>query len=197
MDISLPDAVKDGMYAVSAVPDKVPPGQDADPPRLFLGSLTVADGGKTLRLQADDVLCGGADGIPRLYQVFRTEARTMNMEDHNLIRAYPRQLDPITAMAFSPDGAQIAVATEGPKVSLYRIADGKQLATLSGHRGAIYAVAFRPDGAQVATGGFDGQVRLYDLPSGRLVKAFVPVPITRRAPEHTASRANSTGPGAK
>ncbi|HLV81257.1 MAG TPA: c-type cytochrome domain-containing protein [Chthonomonadaceae bacterium] len=188
IDITLPDGVKDGMYAVTVAPDKAPPGQEADPPRLFLGSLTVADAGKTLRLQADEVLCGGADGIPRLYQVFRTEARTMNMEDHNLIRAFPRQTDPITALAFSPDGAQVAVATEGPKVNLYRLADGKLLTSLSGHQGAIYAVAFRPDGAQLATGGFDGRVRLYALPSGRLLKTFIPVPLRKRVPEHTASR---------
>jgi WD40 repeat protein len=53
--------------------------------------------------------------------------------------------------------------------------DGKKLATLSGHEGAIFAVAFSPDGKQVCTGGFDGMVRIFDAEKGTLIKAFAPV----------------------
>lgn len=194
LDIALPEPLKEGSYALyvsaSQAPTPAATDTDATPNRVFVGSLTVADGGKTLRLQADQVVCGGADGVPRLYQVYRTEVRTMNMEDHNLIRAFERQPDPITALAFSADGALIAVGSEGPKVSLYDSADGRKVATLSGHHGAIYALAFRPDGTQIATAGFDGMVRLYNLPSGTLAKAFLPVPLSKHAPDHIASHAS-------
>ncbi len=129
--------------------------------------------------KADQVICGGEDGIPRLYKVFRTEARTMNQEDHNLLRAFDRQPGPITALAFSPDGTQIAVGSESEVVNVYNVADGKLLATLRGHQGVIYAIVFAPDGKQIATGGFDGKVRLYTLPAGTLAKAFVPVPLVK------------------
>jgi hypothetical protein len=32
----------------------------------------------------------------------------------------------------------------------------------------------------VAIGGLDGQARLYELPSGRLAKAFSPVPLAKQ-----------------
>src|SRR5262249_44648788 len=62
--------------------------------------------------KALQVLCGGDDGIPRLYKIFRTEARTMNQEDHNLVRQYDKQLGVITALAFSDDGTTIAVGSD-------------------------------------------------------------------------------------
>ncbi len=182
LEITLPDAVPEGAYEISVGPKTIqtePPTatQNGDIGRIVVGTLTLSEGGKTLKFQPDVVLCGGEDGIPRLYKVFRTAARTMNQEDHNLLRIFDRQPAPITALAFSADGSQIAVGTEGSEVNLYSALDGKRLATLRGHRGVIYALAFRPDGKQIATGGFDGTVRIYNLPAGTLAKAFVPVPI--------------------
>jgi WD40 repeat protein len=128
----------------------------------------------------DQVMCAGDDGIPRLYKIFRTEARTMNQEDHNLIRAYDAQGAVATCVAFSADGKAFAVGTETGHLALYSVEDGKLLFRLPGATGGLYALAFRPDGAQLAAGGFDGTVRLYDRSTGRLAKAFVPVPIDRR-----------------
>jgi mono/diheme cytochrome c family protein len=143
--------------------------------------------------KADQVLCVGDDGIPRLYKIFRTEARTMNQEDHNLIRAYDRQNGVGTALAFSPDGTLFAVGAETGLVNLYRVADGGHVATLSGQKGVIYALAFHPDGKQVVAAGFDGLVRLYEVPTGRLLKAFAPVPLATHAPpKHSPPAALST-----
>ena len=136
----------------------------------------------------DQVVCGGDDGLPRIYKVFRTEARTMNQEDHNLLRTFDKQPAPITVLAFSPDGNTIAVGSETGVVNLYNATDGKLMETLRGHKGVLYAVAFRPDGKQIAIGGFDGQVRLYDLPSGALAKSFVPVPLGKAGAKAVAER---------
>jgi hypothetical protein len=139
--------------------------------------------------KADHVLVAGDDGVPRLYQMFRTKPRTMNQEDHNLLRAYPKQQGVATAVAFSADGATLAVGSEAGVVNVYKtdnggpaesdkpVIGGKALATLAGAHGAIFTIAFRPDGHQVAAAGMDGFVRIYALPSGSLVKAFVPVPL--------------------
>jgi WD40 repeat protein len=143
--------------------------------------------------KADQVLVAGDDGIPRLYKIFRTEARTMNQEDHNLIRAYDRQSGVATSVAFNGDGTLFAVGGESRDVNVYNVADGKLVVGLRGHQGVIYAVAFSPDGKQVATGGFDGTVRLYNLPSGTLAKAFVPVTIARKP----ASRVARSEPAAR
>jgi len=143
--------------------------------------------------KADQVLVAGDDGLPRLYQMFRTKPRTMNQEDHNLLRSYPKQPGVATAVAFSTDGTLIAVGSEVGLVNLYKtdnggpaesdkpVIGGTSLATLSGGHGAIFTIAFRPDGKQVATGGMDGFVRLYSLPEGTLLKSFVPVPLSAGA----------------
>ena len=118
----------------------------------------------------------------------------MNQEDHNLLRAYPKQAGVATAVAFSADGTVLAVGSEAGVVNVYNtdnggpaesdkaVIGGKALASLTGAQGAIFAIAFRPDGKQVATAGMDGTVRIYSLPSGSLVKGFVPVPIRANSP---------------
>ncbi len=143
--------------------------------------------------KADEVLVAGDDGQPRLYQMFRTKPRTMNQEDHNLLRVYERQPGVVTATAFSEDATMIAVGSETGVVNVFKtdnggaaesdkpVIGGKSLATLSGAHNAIFSIAFRPDGKQVAAAGLDGMVRIYALPSGALVKAFVPVPMTTGA----------------
>ncbi len=128
----------------------------------------------------DQVLCGGDDGIPRLYKVFRTAVRTMNQEDHNLLKIYEPQVGAITAEAFSKDGKMVAIGSESGIVNVYTV-DGGRVASLYGQRGVIYALAFQPDGKRVAAGGFDGRVRLYDLPGGKLAASFVPVPLIQPA----------------
>ncbi|HWE38470.1 MAG TPA: c-type cytochrome domain-containing protein [Isosphaeraceae bacterium] len=125
----------------------------------------------------DQVAIGGDERVPRLYKIFRTQARDMNYTDFNLLRAFETQPGPIAAIAFSPDGGTLAVGGSGGEVRLYNVADGARKGTLKGHVGGIFAIAFRPDGKGVATGGFDGNVRLFDAADGRLVRSFVPVPV--------------------
>lgn len=128
----------------------------------------------------EQVLIGGADGEPKLYKIFRTQARQIG-DDFNKIRAYPKMSGRIYSVQFSADGSQFVAgasdATTG-SASIYKTDDGTKLHDLAGHKAGVFAVAFRPDGKQVATGGLDGVVRLFDVANGQLVKEFAPVPIT-------------------
>jgi hypothetical protein len=125
------------------------------------------------------VLVGGDDGIPRLYQIFRTKPRTMNQEDQSLLRAYEKQPGQINTLAFTRDGKQFAVAGEADEVRVYNTDDGKLLATCKGLPGVTFTLAFRPDGQELVVGGLDGQVRLFNATTGALVKAFVPVMVAK------------------
>jgi hypothetical protein len=66
-------------------------------------------------------------------------------------------LDPISALAFSPDGRVLAAGV-GRQVLLYDLGARKSIASLADHPGPITAVRFTPDGAAlVAAGGRAGQ----------------------------------------
>ncbi len=73
-----------------------------------------------------------------------------------------------TGVAFSPDGAQVAVGTTAGSMVLLDSASGRVLHTLRGHRDlvVIRGVAYSPDGALLASASLDGTVRLWDAASG-------------------------------
>ncbi|MBI1345552.1 hypothetical protein GC163_04620 [bacterium] len=128
----------------------------------------------------EQVLVGGADGEPKLYKIFRTEARKIG-DDFNRIRGYAVLPGRIVSLQFNADGSKFVVgssnATSGA-ARIYSTDDAKLLYELPGHTAGVFAVAFRPDGKQVATAGFDGKVRLFDVETGQLVTEFLPVDIT-------------------
>lgn len=128
----------------------------------------------------DELLVGGADGVPRLFQMHRTKKRVIG-DDSNKIRDYSAMPGRIFALDFSPDGSRFAAGSSDSgtgEVRIYQTNDGKVLAKVT-DTGPVYALAYRPDGKQIAVGGFDGNVRLIDAETGKVVKTFVPVPLSR------------------
>ncbi|MFN8855892.1 MAG: c-type cytochrome domain-containing protein [Planctomycetaceae bacterium] len=128
----------------------------------------------------DELLCGGADGEPKLYKMIRTQARQIG-DDFNRIRGYPGMKGRIFAVDFNADGSQfVAGSSSGTSgmARIYSTEDGKLLHELAGTTRGIFSVVFAPDGKHVATGGFDGKVRIYNAESGALEKELVPVEIT-------------------
>jgi WD40 repeat protein len=124
----------------------------------------------------DIVVIGGEDRVPYVYLMDRSKNMKI-ADDTTLIRKLERQRGAIFALAWSPDGKQIAVAGASPEVTLYDAETGKRLAACTGHPAGIYALAYTPDSKRLATGGFDGQVRIHNAATGELVRAFVPVPL--------------------
>lgn len=124
----------------------------------------------------DIVVIGGEDRTPYIYMMDRPKNMKI-ADDTTLIRKLDRQDGIIAALAWSPDGALIAVGGASPEVTVYDAESGKRVTACKGHQAGIYTIAFSPDGQTLATGGFDGQVRLYRVKTGELMKAFVPVPI--------------------
>ena len=56
---------------------------------------------------SDAVVVGGADGVPKIYRVFRQSKRVIG-DDANLIKKLPNLGGPVFGVAFSPDGTRVA-----------------------------------------------------------------------------------------
>ena len=130
----------------------------------------------------NELLTAGSDGTPRLYKMHRETKRVIG-DDANKIREFEKMPGRVYALSFSADGMLFAAGSSNDgtgEARVYQTNDGKKTATLEGQKGAVYAVKFRPDGKAVASAGFDGTVRLNDPATGKLIKEFVPVPLTTR-----------------
>ncbi len=64
--------------------------------------------------------------------------------------------------AFSNDNRQCAVAS-GRTIKLFDPAAGRNLATISGHRGDVVAVNFSADGKLLATTSIDSTIKIWDV----------------------------------
>jgi serine/threonine protein kinase len=92
----------------------------------------------------------------------------------NLQRAadLPGNGDEADTLAFSPDGNTLAVGSDSGALRLWDPRRHSLLATLTGHRYALFATAFSPDGRLLASGGYDGEVLLWDVPTRSLVSTI-------------------------
>lgn len=145
-------------------------------PGALKGGLITVDRHPT----KDELLIGGADGIPKIYKTYRTQDRQIG-DDFNRIERFKAEGmgGRLFTVRYSADGTRVAVGSSDSgrgEVRVLSEADGSVISKF-GETGPVYAVVFRPDGAQVAAAGFDGLVRLYDASTGTLVRELIPVPL--------------------
>lgn len=80
---------------------------------------------------------------------------------------------PVTAIAFTPDGVLLAVGLSDGTVQLRAVADGtlvhvlKRLPNVDPQVAIIQALAISPDGQMLAAGGYETPVQLWHLPDGQ------------------------------
>lgn len=144
-------------------------------PGALKGGLQAVDRHPT----KDELLIGGADGTPKLYQMFRTKDRKIG-DDFNNIRNYATMPGRIFAVKFNADGSRVVAGTsfDGKgEVRVYETNTGKLVSTAKGVNGSVYAVAYHPKENIIASAGFEGIVHLNDAVTGALIRDFVPVPI--------------------
>ncbi|MCB0099250.1 MAG: WD40 repeat domain-containing protein, partial [Caldilineaceae bacterium] len=73
---------------------------------------------------------------------------------------------PLLAVAFSPDGTQLAGGGYSSKVYVWDALQGQILCTFIGHTDEVNAVSFHPNGRTLASAGSDGHIYLWEIRSG-------------------------------
>ncbi len=69
----------------------------------------------------------------------------------------------VLAVAYSPDGAVLALGSENPVIALRSTINNRALGSLSGHTDTVTCLAFSPVNKLLASGGYDETVRLWNL----------------------------------
>jgi WD40 repeat protein len=87
-----------------------------------------------------------------------------------------------SALALSPDGSQVAVATEiGKKwfLHIWDLATGELVQSWPASESAIYGLVFGPDGKWIASAGWDQTIHLWEVASGKGLP-FGQIPTTKK-----------------
>jgi len=81
--------------------------------------------------------------------------------------------DYINSVAFSPNGGQLASASDDKTVRLWNVATGTEIRQFQGHTDWVTSVAFSPDGTKLASASHDKTVRLWDVTTGTQIRQFL------------------------
>ncbi|MBN9391888.1 MAG: pentapeptide repeat-containing protein [Chloroflexi bacterium] len=79
----------------------------------------------------------------------------------------------IWSVAFSPDGRFLAAGGINGEVRFWRLKEGQQVHTLTGHTDWVASVAFSPDGCLFVSGSHDRTLKFWDIETGRCVRTIV------------------------
>ena len=76
----------------------------------------------------------------------------------------------VNCAAFSPDGKHIITASEDGTAKLWN-SKGKEIHTITGHKGAVKFASFSPDSKKIVTASADHTIRMWDL-LGNEIRVF-------------------------
>jgi WD40 repeat protein/DNA-binding SARP family transcriptional activator len=140
---------------------------------IFTGPIPP---GFIANLDSEHALAISADGALLAAPLAMAPDKVALLDLHSLRQAR-RTLAPgigrISAMAFSPNGNQLAVSGEGaPAPVLLDVNSGGVHKMIGGgHRRGVYSMIFAPDGTRLVTGGdFEAQAIVWDTKTGQLVR---------------------------
>ncbi len=87
--------------------------------------------------------------------------------DPVLVRTLTGHAAWVNSVAFTPDGKELASASNDNSVKLWDVATGQQIRTLAGHDAIVCCVAVSPDGRYLASADIEGAIKVWDLGTGQ------------------------------
>jgi WD40 repeat protein len=99
-------------------------------------------------------------------------APSANTGGYTVAHVLDRSAGYVNAMACTPDGSLLGVASDSGRVTLWSTASGRMVREFRGHEGPVYSVAISYDGSTIATAGYDETIRIWQLSSGRELRTL-------------------------
>jgi WD40 repeat protein len=83
------------------------------------------------------------------------------------LTTYDEHRNAVSAVAWSPDGKELASAGLDTTVQIWNASTGKALMIYLGHAASVTAIAWSPDSKHLASVGFDMSVQVWNAATGR------------------------------
>jgi WD40 repeat protein len=112
-----------------------------------------------------------------------------NVSDQKKIASNAEHRGAVCALAFSPDGRQIASACGADTIKIWNtsgIPDGALTPSMSYHKAEVRTLAFSADGKTLASGSDDNTARLWNVATHQEIASFPmgsPVRMVRFSPD--------------
>lgn len=126
----------------------------------------------TIAFSPDGRFLAAPEGAVTMWGGANGSVGVWDLETARKLREIGGGLQPITAIAISPDSLTIAVGGYDRAVILYNAETGEEKKRFEGHTDPIRAVAFGREGRFAASGGDDGTARVWEAETGRQVYEF-------------------------
>jgi WD40 repeat protein/DNA-binding SARP family transcriptional activator len=100
-------------------------------------------------------------------------ARVVDASTGEVVHALPGHEGGVAAVAYSPDGAWIATASEDSTVRIRDGQTGTTVHTVTDFGSTVFGLAWAPDSRRLAAGGLDGRIRVVDVSESQARTAVV------------------------